>query len=120
MKNGEKRVRNALCGGEVKGDAAKAKVHDASAMSRLVAEDRVGIGASHRDAFGFSRNRVQARLVRNNGKRRPRRLQGRDWGSLDHRRKGKRSGGFWSGTWLGPRSSGSGGRNDRLDWSCYG
>src|SRR5579863_1522302 len=79
VKDGEKRVRQSLGGRKVQGDAAKAKIHNTSALSGLIAEDGVGVGASHGDTFRFARHGVEARLVRNSLKRRSGDLQRRNW-----------------------------------------
>ncbi len=75
MKDGKKRVWKALGGGEVQSDATEAEIDDASALGGLFAEDRVGVGADHGDAFRLARNGIEAGLFWNNLKGRRRDLQ---------------------------------------------
>ena len=70
VKDGEKRVWKAFGCRKVQRDAAKSKIDHASALRGLIAEDGVGVGAGHRDTFGFARHGVETRLVRNSLKRR--------------------------------------------------
>jgi hypothetical protein len=70
VKYGQESVGNTLGAWEVQGDAAKAKIHDASTMRGLVAEDSVGVCSGHGNAFGLSRNSEDARFLDGKGKSR--------------------------------------------------
>ena len=66
MEYGEKRVGKALGGRKVQSDTAEAEIDDASALTRLVAQNSVSIGAGHGDAFRLARNGIEAGLFWNN------------------------------------------------------
>src|SRR5579859_4360556 len=51
VKDGEKRVRQSLGGRKVQGDAAKAKIHNTSALSGLIAEDGVRVSMAGTNAY---------------------------------------------------------------------
>jgi hypothetical protein len=75
VKNGEEHVGDAFCAGKVEGDAAKAEVHDAGAVSGLVSKYGVCVCARHRDALRFARHGVDARFLGNDSERGLRGLQ---------------------------------------------
>ena len=75
VKNGEEHVGDAFCAGKVEGDAAKAEVHDAGAVSGLVSKYGVCVCARHRDALRFARHGVDARFFGNDSERGLRGLQ---------------------------------------------
>jgi hypothetical protein len=79
MQYGQEGVRNALGAWEVQGDAAKAKIDDASTMSGLIAEDGVRVCSCHGNAFGLSRNSEDARFLDGERKSGPRDLEWGDW-----------------------------------------
>jgi hypothetical protein len=75
---GQKGVRNSFFAWKVQGYSAKAQIYYASAMRGLVGKDGVSICSSHRDTFGLSGNREDARFIDGERKSGPRSLQRRD------------------------------------------
>jgi hypothetical protein len=97
VENGEESFGETGDAGKIKSDATKAEIDDASAVGRVVTEDRVSVGTGHGDALGFAGDRVELRFRSCKWKSRCRLLQRR------RLRSGKRRDGirFRSGRWLG-------------------
>ncbi len=78
VENGQESVRDAFAACEVQGHAAEAKIHDASTMRGLVAEDCVSVCSGHGNAFGLARNGEDASFLDGERKSGLRGLQRRD------------------------------------------
>jgi hypothetical protein len=70
VKYGQKSVRKAFRARKVQSDSTKTEIDDTGAMSGLVAENCVGVGSCHGDAFCFAWHSIETALIGNNGERR--------------------------------------------------